>query len=387
MSLCKGAQRIIPGGYVNSKMKTVFLVLLLLAGSCRKGEDHTAHDDHQHSASCEHQPSSRASIIAATAPQIIRGEGKYAGMVRIPAGEFMMGAPDGDTLVRDDEKPRHKVSVESFWMDETEVTNAQFRAFVAATNYVTTAERKPDWEEMKKQLPPGTPKPPDDVLVAGSLVFRQPSGPVPLNNPANWWEWTPGADWRHPAGPGSSIEGMDNFPVVHVSWDDAVAYAKWAGKRLPTEAEWEWAARGGITDAIFAWGNDPIDQGAARTNTWQGTFPNQNTLRDGHLLAAPVKSFPANGYGLYDISGNVWEWCSDWYRNDTYATDNRPEGVRNPVGPSTSYDPDEPGMPKRVQRGGSFLCHDSYCASYRVAARMKSSPDTGLIHSGFRCVK
>lgn len=371
-------------------------ILLLPATGCRReppaatSDAHAGHGEHQHHESCEHQPSNRAAIIAGLggqAPSIVRGEGEYAGMVWIPAGEFMMGAVDGDSLARTDEKPRHKIRVEGFWMDETEVTNAQFRAFTKATGYLTTAERKPVWEEMKKQLPPGTPKPPDEVLVPGSLVFRQPDRPVPLDNPAYWWEWKPGANWQHPEGPGSSIAGRDNHPVVHISWDDAVAYAKWAGKRLPTEAEWEWAARGGQPDAIFAWGNEPIETGEVKANTWQGNFPNENTGRDGFQRAAPVKSFKANGYGLFDTAGNVWEWCQDWYRHDYYQTSNQSAGVANPPGPSTSFDPDEPTIPKRVQRGGSFLCHDSYCASYRVSARMKSSPDTGLVHSGFRCVR
>jgi sulfatase modifying factor 1 len=368
-------------------------LLLLPTSGCRKEQavpagEHAGHtDDHQHTESCEHQPSNRAAIIAgAGTSRVVRGEGRYAGMVWIPAGQFMMGAVDQDSLARTDEKPRHRVQVEGFWMDETEVTNAQFREFVTATKYLTTAERKPVWEEMKKQLPPGTPKPPDNVLVPGSLVFSQPGRPVPLDNPAYWWEWRPGANWRQPEGPGSSIAGRDNHPVVHISWDDAVAYAKWAGKRLPSEAEWEWAARGGQTDTIFAWGNEAIEQGAVKANTWQGNFPNENTGRDGFQSAAPVKSFQPNGYGLYDVAGNVWEWCLDWYRHDYYQTSNQPAGVRNPTGPASSFDPDEPTVPKRVQRGGSFLCHDSYCASYRVSARMKSSPDTGLVHSGFRCV-
>jgi sulfatase modifying factor 1 len=313
-----------------------------------------------------------------------------AGMVWIPAGEYTRGATDEDQSARPDEKPAHRVRIDGFWMDETEVTNTQFAAFVKATGYQTTAERAPNWEEMRKTLPPGTPKPPPHVLVAGSLVFRQPSQPVPLTDPSYWWAWTPGANWRHPEGPRSSIIGKENHPVVHISWDDAVAYAKWAGKRLPTEAEWEWAARGGIERAIYTWGNEPIEGGPPRANTWQGEFPHHNTLRDGHALAAPVRSFPPNGYGLYEMSGNVWEWCADWYRPDSYQRDER-DGQRapvaNPKGPTTSFDPQEPGMPKRVQRGGSFLCHDSYCASYRVSARMKSSPDTGLLHTGFRCVR
>lgn len=364
-----------------------FFTLLFFAGCSQKSAAH------QHAANsseaCEAQPASRAAALAGaeTSAQIVKGSGETTGMVWIPPGEFMMGAADSDEMARDDEKPRHRVSVDGFWIDETEVTNAQFAAFVKATGYVTTAERQPDWEEMKKQLPPGTPKPPDSVLVPGSLVFKQPSGPVPLDDAANWWSFTPGADWRHPEGPSSSIAGKESFPVVQVSWDDAVAYAKWAGKRLPTEAEWEWAARGGIADAVFAWGNEPIDDGAPKANTWQGRFPDRNTRRDGFDGVAPVRSFRPNGYGLYDMAGNVWEWCADWYRPDYYAQLSGARTAKNPTGPESSYDPQEPTIPKRVQRGGSFLCHDSYCASYRVAARMKASPDTGLMHSGFRCVK
>lgn len=378
-------------------MHTVRLVLVLgsllsLLTGCQKQPPAptVVQSDHQHNESCEHQPSNRASIIAQSGPKtptIVRGEGEYAGMVLIPPGSFQMGALDSDTLARSDEKPRHLVAVNSFWMDETEVTNSQFKAFVKATGYLTTAERKPVWEEMKKQLPPGTPKPPEEVLVPGSLVFRQPDRPVPLNNPAYWWEWKPGANWKHPEGPGSSIEGRENHPVVQVSWDDAVAFARWAGKRLPTEAEWEWAARGGLTDTIFSWGNESVETGEPKANTWQGQFPTQNTIQDGFDRVAPVRSFKPNGYGLFDVSGNVWEWCQDWYRHDYYQATSRAEGITDPRGPSSSFDPDEPTVPKRVQRGGSFLCHDSYCASYRVAARMKSSPDTGLLHSGFRCVK
>lgn len=377
---------------ISTLVASLALTLSLASSGCQKPvpAPEAVSGEHQHGESCEHQPSSRASIIAASGsahPVIVRGEGEYAGMVLIPAGKYLMGAVDADSAARPDERPRHLVVVDQFWMDETEVTNAQFRAFVTATGYLTTAERKPVWEEMKKQLPAGTPKPPDEVLVPGSLVFRQPDRPVPLDNPAYWWEWRPGASWRHPEGPGSSLKGREDYPVVHVSWDDAVAYANWAGKRLPTEAEWEWAARGGLGEAIYAWGNESIDLGPPRANTWQGNFPTQNTLRDRFERAAPVRSFQPNGYGLYDISGNVWEWCQDWYRHDYYQSITRSEGVANPSGPVSSFDPDEPTVPKRVQRGGSFLCHDSYCASYRVAARMKSSPDTGLLHSGFRCVK
>jgi formylglycine-generating enzyme len=306
-----------------------------------------------------------------------------AGMVWIPGGTFKMGAVPGDMLAREDEQPQRTVSVNGFWMDETEVTNAQFKAFVDATGYVTVAERKPDWEELRKQVPPGTPKPADELLVAGSLVFHLPAPGANMDY-HNWWQFTAGANWKHPSGPGSTIEGKDSEPVVHVAYDDAVAYAAWAGKRLPTEAEWEFAARGGRADQSCPWGNQSPDDGK-RANTWQGTFPTNNTAVDGFALASPVKQFPPNGFGLYDMAGNVWEWTSDWYRPDTLATMN--DNTHNPTGPADSFDPDEPLAKKKVTRGGSFLCHAAYCASYRSSARMKTTADTSLNHTGFRCVK
>lgn len=306
-------------------------------------------------------------------------------MVWIPGGSFLMGSTD--PLARRDEQPVHRVTVDGFWMDETEVTNAQFRKFIETTGYVTTAERKPKLEEIMAQLPPGTPPPPEEALVAGALVFVMPASPTPTQNAAAWWQWTPGANWRHPEGPGSTIVGKDNYPVVQVSWDDAQAYAAWAGKRLPTEAEWEYASRGGLEAKPFVWGEEPPADTKPLANIWHGTFPHENTELDGFRFSAPVKRFPPNGYGLYDMAGNVWEWCADWYRPDTYTRQAKEEAARNPQGPDESFDPDEPTVPKRVQRGGSFLCHVSYCASYRPAARMKCSPDTGLMHSGFRCVK
>jgi formylglycine-generating enzyme required for sulfatase activity len=276
----------------------------------------------------------------------------------VPGGEFTMGSADPNAPRT--ERPAHRVKVDGFFIDETEVTNAAFRQFVEATNYVTTAEKKPDWEEMRKFLPPGTPKPPDDRLVPGSMVFSPPAEAVPLNDAVQWWRYVPGACWKHPEGPGTALDGKDDHPVVHVAWDDAVAYCQWAGKRLPTEAEWELAARGGAEGKRFPWGDDPpADRKLA--NIWHGEFPHKNTTTDGFDRTAPVKSYPANGYGLFDTAGNVWEWCSDWYRADEYDRRSAKGVVVNPAGPSESWDPGEPWAPKRVTRGGSLLCHVSYC--------------------------
>jgi formylglycine-generating enzyme required for sulfatase activity len=320
-------------------------------------------------------------------PAMEAGKTPPQGMVWIPGGEFSMGSTD--PLARPDERPVHRVRVDGFWMDATEVTNAQFAAFVEATGYTTVAERPVDWEELKKQLPAGTPRPDDAMLQPGSLVFTPPSGPVDLARFDLWWTWTLGANWRHPSGPGSDLKGRDAYPVVHVAFEDAAAYAAWAGKRLPTEAEWEYAARGGLDGKVNAWGDDPVS--AARCNTWQGHFPDRNTAEDGFARAAPVKSFAPNGYGLYDVAGNVWEWCSDLYRPDAYARQVLTAGagnvIANPKGPEKSLDPRNPDAPEsRVHRGGSFLCNDSYCASYRPSARMAAPPDTGMEHLGFRCV-
>jgi formylglycine-generating enzyme required for sulfatase activity len=304
------------------------------------------------------------------------------GLVWVPGGTFTMGTADGFA----DERPPHRVQISGFWMDATEVTNAQFRAFVDAAGYVTTAERVPDVAELMAQLPPGTPPPDPELLVPGSLVFHATERPVPLDSVGRWWSWTPGASWRHPSGPESSLDGLDDHPVVHVSWDDAQAYAAWAGKRLPSEAEWEWAARGGLDEARYPWGTASIEDLPARANVWQGTFPSDNRLEDGWLTTAPVGSYAPNGFGLHDMAGNVWEWCADWYDARWYATLGRAGTAVDPQGPARSYEPGDPA-PKRVQRGGSFLCNSSYCAGYRVSARMKSSPDTGLAHTGFRCAR
>jgi formylglycine-generating enzyme required for sulfatase activity len=312
------------------------------------------------------------------------GDTSLTGMVLIPGGTFQMGGDNEQASA--DEYPKHKVIVDSFYMDITEVTNAQFQKFIDATGYITTAERKPDWDELKKTVPPGTPKPPDSVLVAASLVFKPSNGPVDLNNYSQWWSWVAGANWKHPEGPGSNIAGKENYPVVHVSWDDAMAYCKWAGKRLPTEAEWEYAARGGLINNIYPWGNEHVNTGSPKTNSWEGKFPYLNEQKDGNIKAAPVKSYNCNTYGLFDMAGNAWEWCSDWYDYNYYKT---LEGkiTLNPKGSAKSFDPEEPHTAKRSLRGGSFLCNDAYCSGYRVARRMKSTPDTGLEHTGFRCVK
>jgi formylglycine-generating enzyme len=308
------------------------------------------------------------------------------GMVWIPGGEFTMGTDDETAWP--DERPAHRVRVGGFWMDETEVTNAQFRAFVEATGHVTTAERPLDAAEMMRQSPAGTLPPRKEELLPGSLVFEPTKGPVKVKGPEvhrQWWRWTPGACWKHPEGPDSSIDGKDDHPVVHVSWDDAVAYAKWAGKRLPTEAEWEFAARGGLDSKTYAWGDDPPD--ATRANLWQGDFPHNNTKADGYERTAPVKSYPPNGYGLYDVAGNVWEWCADWYQIDLYRHRAGKGVIDNPKGPPKSFDPRQPNAPLRCQKGGSFLCHVSYCTRYRPSARHGCTSDTGMSHVGFRCAR
>lgn len=310
--------------------------------------------------------------------------GTPPGMVLIPGGDFTMGTDS--ELGWPDEKPAHRVHVDGFWIDATEVTNDEFRAFVTATGYRTTAEKPVDVEEILRQSPPGTPRPPDESLVPGSLVFAMTEGPVKQGDVSQWWKWTPGANWQHPEGPQSDLKGRGDHPVVHVSWFDATEYAKWAGKRLPTEAEWEFAARGGLKDKSYVWGDESPDERGDLANIWQGKFPHQNSRTDGFIRTAPVKSYPPNGYGLYDVAGNVWEWCRDWYDRDTYKGITQ-DLTTNPQGPERSHDPARPYMPQRSQRGGSFLCNDSYCSRYRPTARHGCSLDTGMSHVGFRCVK
>ena len=304
-------------------------------------------------------------------------------MVLIPGGVFSMGG-DGDGWK--DEFPKHKVEIDSFWMDINEVTNNQFLEFVNSTGYITTAERNIDWNQIKKDLPPNTPKPDDSYLVPSSLVFFPTSGAVNLNDVSQWWKFINGANWRQPQGPGSNIDGKGNHPVVQGSWYDAIAYCEWAGSRLPTEAEWEYASRGGIIDATFSWGNEDLDEGKLKANTWNGNFPYSNSKDDGFIYTADVRSFEPNGYGLFDMSGNVWEWCSDWYDENYYYSVSEILSI-NPQGPPKSYDSNEPYAQKKVSRGGSFLCHKSYCTGYRNSMRMKSTPDTSSMHTGFRTVR
>ena len=315
----------------------------------------------------------------------VQSAGDTKGMIWIPGGEFTMGT--NSEKGRPEEKPAHRVRVDGFWMDETEVTNEQFAAFVESTGYKTTSEKAPVLEEIMKQVQPGTPPPKKEDLVAGSLVFQPTKGKVNLDDYSQWWRWTPGADWRHPEGPASNLEGRANHPVVHISWDDAVAYCKWAGKRLPTEAEWEFAARGGLENKFYVWGDEPFSAAKPQCNAFQGSFPNSNAKSDGFERTAPVKSYPPNGYGLFDMAGNVWEWCADWYKVDLYAEQAKLGVVANPKGPAKSFDPRHPFEPRRVQRGGSFLCSDDYCMRYRPSARQGSTADTGMSHVGFRCVK
>jgi formylglycine-generating enzyme required for sulfatase activity len=308
------------------------------------------------------------------------------GMVWIAGGEFSMGAADPIGVDKndvgmhatDDSRPIHRAYVDGFWMDQTAVTNGQFAQFVEATGYVTFAERTPRAEDF-----PGAPP---ENLVAGSVVFSPPPDAVPLNDHFQWWSYVKGANWRHPLGPDSSIAGRESFPVVHIAYEDAVAYLSWAGKRLPTEAEWEFAARGGLTGQVYAWGNEFRKDGRWMANVHQGHFPDRDSGEDGFAGLAPVAQFPPNGYGLYDVTGNVWEWVSDWYRPDYYAELAAHGTARNPQGPSSSHDPAEPGTAKRVHRGGSFLCTNQYCSRYMVGTRGKGDVDTGTNHLGFRGV-
>ena len=307
------------------------------------------------------------------------------GMVWIPGGEFAMGSDDptsslcGGKDAMPDARPIHPVHVDGFWMDRTEVTNAQFEKFVQATGYVTVAEQTPRAEDF--------PDAPAVNLVAGAVVFTPPATAVPLNDHLQWWAYVRGANWRHPTGPASNLAGRENHPVVQIAYPDAVAYAQWAGKRLPTEAEWEFAARGGMAGQFYAWGADLKPGGKWMANIFEGKFPYKDTAEDGYAGIAPVAQYPPNGYGLHDVAGNVWEWVSDWYRPDYFTTLAAAGLARNPQGPAESFDPSEPGVKKRVHRGGSYLCTEEYCTRYMVGTRGQGEPDTGTNHLGFRCVQ
>jgi formylglycine-generating enzyme required for sulfatase activity len=307
------------------------------------------------------------------------------GMVWIEGGAFTMGTNEKESYHV--ERPAVRKEVKGFYMDVTEVTNAQYAKFVEETGYVTVAERPLDWEEMKVQLPPGTPRPADKDMQPGSLVFSPPAQAVSTqsNDLALWWKWVDGASWKHPEGPGSSIKGKENHPVVHMADEDAEAYAKWAGKRLPTEAEWEYAAKGGKESQRYAWGVDFQPNGQFMANTFQGDFPHANEGRDGFLGTAPVKSFPPNDFGLYDIIGNVWEMTSDWFDAATFL---RMSGEAPALDSAISkcYNPDNPYAIEKVIKGGSFLCADDYCINYRPSARQGHAYDSGTSNVGFRCV-
>ncbi len=372
---------------INSFLATVFL--FVFAAACAKAPEGVAKIPTAANSNSEQtcEPSSAKMRTHAMspggpdgAPPTISAEPAPGpapdGMVWIPAGEFSMGSNEP---MFGDARPIHRVRLNGFWMDKTEVTNAAFERFVRATGYLTVAEKAPRAEDFPTAL--------RENLVAGSVVFSPPRQAVELDDHLQWWSFVKGANWRHPEGPGSTIKGREMHPVVHIAYDDALAYAKWAGKRLPTEAEFEWAARGGLDRTKYVWGDEFQPDGKFMANTFQGHFPDKNTADDGYRSTAPVGSFPANAFGLLDTAGNVWEWCQDWYREDYYAAAAKLGMADNPQGPPDSHDPSEPNVAKRVQKGGSFLCTDQYCSRYEPGGRGKGEPDTGTNHVGFRTVK
>jgi formylglycine-generating enzyme required for sulfatase activity len=308
------------------------------------------------------------------------------GMIWVPEKTFLQGAKEGDKYAMAREKPAHLVKVDGFYIDIHEVTNKQFKAFVDATGYKTVAERPISWAEIKEQVPPGTLKPHDSLLQPGSLIFnKEVQGNVNMNNYFQWWTWKIGANWKHPQGPESNIEGKDNYPVVHVTYEDAMAYCEWANRRLPTEAEWEAAAQGENRDAIYTWGND-ADLLTEKANTWQGQFPILNEGKDGFEFVSPIKSFEPNSYGIYDMLGNVWEITSDFFDADYYKKIRYDGILENPKGSDISYNLNKLLQKEYVIKGGSFLCHASYCASFRISAKMGMTFDSSSDHTGFRTV-
>jgi len=305
---------------------------------------------------------------------------RVSGMVWIPGATFVMGNNHGPP----DEAPRHAVALDGFWIDTTEVTNAQFKTFVDATGYVTLPEKKPELRSLREGSDIEKLSILEEMNQPGSICSLPISSRDEIDERGaySWWQYLPGANWRHPEGPDSTISDRLHHPVVHLSWLDVQEFCKWANKKLPTEAQWEYAARGGHDGRVYPWGNTRQPNGEWLQNIWQGEFPVEDTGEDGHTSTAPVASFTPNDFGLYDMSGNVWEWCSDYYHPDYYFNST----IHNPAGPSESWDPQEPDIIKRVQRGGSFMCSDQYCIGYRVAARMKGEVDTGAFHTGFRTI-
>lgn len=359
-------------------MRTVApVVLVAVALGC--GEPRAAREARSSPAAprSEAQPASPAAAFVPQVFKAIAPSPAPEGMAFIPGGSFWMGCTGCTGMP--DALPVHPVTLSAFWMDVTPVTNRQFEAFVKATGYRTVAERPLDPKDF-----PGVA---GEELVPGSVVFTPPARHVPLNTPSGWWRYSKGASWRRPEGPGSDLRGREDHPVVHVAFEDAEAYAQWAGKRLPTEAEFEFAARGGLDRKPFAWGDELTPGGRWAANIWQGRFPAENTRLDGFRGTSPVRAFPPNGFGLYDVGGNVWQWTSDWYRPDTYRRLAAQGVVRDPRGPDDSHDPHEPGAKKRVQRGGSFLCSDRYCERYYVGSRGKGELSSGSSNLGFRCAK
>lgn len=372
---------------INSKIFLLASVTILVFNSCKEEKKEMVKPDDEKIATFQNkEEKTKIEISKNLLDSLVNHPPE--GMVWIPGGTFMQGAVPQDNMAMEHEKPQHPVSVDGFFMDITEITNAEFSKFVTETSYKTTAERAIDWEVMKKQVPPGTPKPHDSVLQPGSLRFKKTKSSVPnLYDFSQWWEWTIGANWKHPKGPDSNLDGKENHPVVHISYEDAQAYCKWAGRRLPTEAEWEYAARGNKNEStIYFWGDDRSKL-SYMVNSWEGEFPVSNTLKDGYESTAPVKSYLPNSFGLYDMAGNVWEYTSDWYNLKYYkelAATNKI--TDNPKGALEAFNPNNPYLKEKIIKGGSFLCSDSYCASYRISSRMGTSMDSSLEHTGFRTV-